>query len=148
MTGIINFFPRPPSGSNNLPVMLLRYCIETAQLAGYENNITPELLYKILASAPRSNKDVASDEWVAKSFCWLSIDKIADRVDAGKIPLDALQRVLQFWVKGFAAREPNLRKTLLAQLQLLSDACKVAAPKPSMAVKRMQMQMMYPSLPA
>ena len=122
MTNIIDLFSRNSSSGNNLPLMLLKYCIETAQLAGYENRITLSLLHKILETAPRSNKDVASDEWVDQSFCWLTIRKIADRVDAGKIPLESLTNILNFWAKGFAAREANIRTSLLAQLKMLADA--------------------------
>ena len=122
MTNIIHLFSRYPTTNNNLPITLLRYCIKTAQLAGYQNKITLSLLHKILESAPRSHSEYIDDNWAENSFCWRLINEAGDRVDAGKITEDSVWEIFNFWVKGFAVKNTNLRNTLLAQLKMLAEA--------------------------
>ena len=122
MTNVINFSRRPPSGSTNLHITLLRHCIETAQLAGYGHNISLGLLHRILESAPHSFRQIADDEWAENSLLWNCIIKIEKRANAGEIPEADIERILEFWTKGFTAQQPNLRNTLLTQLKLLHEA--------------------------
>lgn len=121
MTNVINLFPRPPSGGKNPHLTLLRHCIETAQLAGYEPNLSLSLLCDLLESAPRGNKDLADDAWAARSFCWRCIVRIEERVDKGELHENAIIRLIDFWTKSFAAREAALRNSVLSELKLLAE---------------------------
>lgn len=122
MTNVINLFPRPPSGGKNLHLTLLRHCIETAQLAGYEHNLSLSLLCDLLESAPRGNKDLADDDWAARSFCWRCIIQIEDRVDKGELAENVIIRLIEFWTKSFAVRDAALRNCVLSELKLLAEA--------------------------
>jgi|SRR5579871_24046 len=99
---------------------LVRYCIDTARLAG--RLLTVGLLREIQLSAPTSPAQISDEAWAARSICWQCLNEAEARLDAGEIAEVDFQRILNFFVRDYACLDPKPRGTVDVMFACLADA--------------------------
>ena len=105
---------------------LLRYCIDTAKLAG--QTLSVDLLRKVQVSAPTSQQQLASDDWAASSFCWQCILNAEERCQSGNIPEADLDRIVTFWTKDYMQLSDRTRSVIDVMFAVLIDAFSAEEP--------------------
>ena len=99
---------------------LLRYCIDTAKLAG--STLSVDLLRTIQLSAPTSLDQLASDAWAETSVCWQCLSAALSRAEKGEVPEVDVQRVLDFWTKDYLQFAEKTRSIINVMFAVLGDA--------------------------
>ena len=112
---------------------LLRYCIDTAKLAGRPLSI--DLLRQIQLSAPTSTQQIADDTWAARSLCWKCLMEAEARVDAGDALEVDFMRVLNFWRQDYASLDIKPRSTIDVMFASLVDSFSAEEPLRSILTK-------------
>ena len=99
---------------------LLRYCIDTAKLAGH--TLSVDMLRKVQVSAPTSSDQLASDDWAQSSFCWQCILGVEARFQQGAIAQADLDRIVDFWTKDYMHLSDKTRSIINVMFAVLGDA--------------------------
>ncbi|MBV9468270.1 MAG: hypothetical protein JOZ57_03435 [Abitibacteriaceae bacterium] len=99
---------------------LLRYCIDTAKLAG--RPLSVDLLQKIQLSGPTSPAQLAEDAWASQSTCWKCLIEAEARLDQGEIAEADFERILNFWQKDYAGLAMKTRSIIDVTFASLVDS--------------------------
>ena len=99
---------------------LLRYCIDTAKLAG--SPLSVQLLRDIQISGPASRDQLGDDAWAARSECWRHLNEIEARLDQGRVEEVDFDRILHFWTHDYAELDPKPKGTIGVMFASLLDS--------------------------
>jgi len=99
---------------------LLRYCIDTARLAG--RPISVDLLRRIQLTGPKSVSDLSDDNWKKRSVCRACLIDAEVRLDTGEIDEYDFKRIVDFWFTDYANLDSKPRATIDVMFATLADA--------------------------
>lgn len=107
---------------------LLRYCIDTAKIAG--EPLTVDLLRRIQLSAPTAQRaeQLSNAAWRASSACMRCLDAAEAREQRGEIDGYDVQRVIDFWTTDYFGLDPKPRSSIDVMFAALADSFSAEEP--------------------
>lgn len=99
---------------------LLRYCIDTAELAGRE--ISVRLLREIQLSGLASREELNDADLISRRAFYQCLREAEARLDRGEIEEEDFQRILDFWMNDYANLDMKPKGTIAVMFAALADS--------------------------